>query len=158
MMDFTAAFGLYRDEINLLSTRQGIPGMDADDVANEMLVCLWKACQTYDPQHGITFGAYWWSVWTNRKINLLASYHAPSRPRAVLVPDPAVLDRRTCDVRLPPEPPAGASSLERVVWELLASGERGTSVRTLTEMSKRRYYDLLRTWRTDEVRDSLVLD
>jgi DNA-directed RNA polymerase specialized sigma24 family protein len=150
-MDFDVVHQAYANEIQRLAYRQQVPGMDPDDVANEMLIVLWKASRSFKAEQG-SFGTYWWSLWLNRRSDIAEAYHARKRVKAIptgTVPDTVVYDP------LPLLPPT-SDPVEAMVWRLLAAGETGQDTRVLTEMSRRRYYDLLASWRTEEVRDGLI--
>jgi len=151
LIDFDVVYDRHRGEIDLLSHTQRVPGLDPDDVASEMLVVLWKASQTYRPG-ATSFGTYWWSLWLNRRSDLAGSYYARKRVHAIStdqVPDSAYYDR------VEPEAPVPTTAVGRLIWKLLAAGEPGTEIRSLTDTSRRRYYDTIQEWRTEEVRDLL---
>lgn len=151
-MEFYAALRVYGPQIDRLAHRVYIPGMDYDDVRAEMQFSLWRASTTYDLDGDVPFGAYWWKVWENRRNDLTAK--ALARKRPVTVPTNSHKDRPYwMPERL--DPPPGTSPIGSLVWRLLATGETGTEARSLTALSKRAYYDLIRSWRTQEVRDTL---
>lgn len=77
-MDFRVAHGIYGPEIARISQNARVPGMDTDDVAQEMTICLWKASVTHDPAKG-PFGTYWWSLWLNRRSDITGAHHAMKR-------------------------------------------------------------------------------
>jgi DNA-directed RNA polymerase specialized sigma24 family protein len=151
-MDFDAALRQYGGEIRRIAHRQVLPGMDADDIASEMTIVLWKACSTYDKSTSTPFGTYWWSMWKNRRSDLNESYYAKKRARTVPVER---VPETTYSDSFPLLPPT-RDPVEAMVWRLLAEGESGKDVRMLTEMSRRRYYDLIASWRTDDIRDALL--
>lgn len=151
-MNFEDTYRKYVSEITSIARRQYVPDMDADDVASEMTIALWKATQTYTDDFGAPFGAYWWGCWMNRKKDLLEAAGALKRPKTIAMSDtPHQLHG---DVLIP-EVPARSGSSGAVVWKMLACGQERKDVLTFTELSKRSYYVLLNQWRTDEVRESL---
>lgn len=153
-MEFSEVYEKYEPDIRVAALSQRVPGLDYDDVMAEMVGCLWKAWQTYTPGP-TTFGSYWWSVWLNRRNDLTALANRMKRPKHVLISDVSILGQQSYEMSQWPEPPAGTAELERRVWDLLASGEPRSVVLEETGMSKRRYYDIIRGWRTEEVERSL---
>ena len=151
-LDFETAHAMYANEIRMLARRQHVPGLDEDDVANEMLIVLWRACDTYQPASATSFGAYWWSMWLNRRSDISGAHYARKRIRAIPVstmPERAYMDP------MPLDPPT-SDPVEALVWRLLAAGESGAEVRMLTELSKRGYYSLIEGWRNEDVRERLI--
>ena len=53
------------------------------------------------------------------------------------------------DVMVPPAPP-GSSLLEQAVWGLLATGHTRQDVMSITKITKRRYYEIIHSWRNSE--------
>lgn len=151
-MKFSEAYEKYRRDIKVTALAQRVPGLDYDDVVSEMLICLWRASQTYKPGKA-TFGAYWWSLWLNRKANLVEAFNTAKRGVAVPTED---IELGSYVQRTFPEAPRGSSPQERMVWDLLGHGEPIKDVISLTRLSRRRYYDLIASWRTDEVREGLT--
>lgn len=157
LMDFEAAYPAYRREIKAMS-RRAFLDLDPDDVAQEMTVALWKATLTYNDSSGTPFGAYWWSVWKNRRADLAERYFAQKRVHADLwFPTASVLDGPVEEDRMPLPPPGTALSGQQI-WRLLASGSPGVEARSLAEMTKRAYYAQVEAWRTEEVRDWIRRD
>lgn len=142
---------MYASEISRLSMTQWVPGLDPDDIASEMMICLWRAVQTYK-QGSIPFGAYWWRIWANRRDDITEAYYAVKRvhgiPTEVLPEGPAPVPQ------VFPLPPTRDPLAVRV-WNGLASGDAPIEVQTDNAISRRRYYDLVASWRTDEVRRRL---
>lgn len=152
-MQFTDVYDSYKHDIKVSALSQRVPGLDYDDVVSEMTICLWKAAESYKPGK-TSFGAYWWSLWLNRKATIARDYHAKKRiTYPVLTDEPLVEDTYTME-RVP-EPPKDSNAQDRLVWDLLASGENARDTMDLAQVSRRGYYDTLGRWRTDKVRESL---
>lgn len=153
-MDFQEAHRLYEAEILRLAKTQPVLGMDPEDVVSEMLMCLWKATQTWAPGKG-SFGTWWWSIWLNRRSDINAAFHAAKRPLSYPTSHrPGLLDRQVMQ-RRDPDVPTGSSARDGLIWRLIASGEPVSEILRLTETSRRGYYSLMKRWRTEEVRDDL---
>lgn len=150
-MQFEEAYERYSDDIRVAALSQRVPGLDYDDIVQEMLVCLSKAVDTWDPKKG-GFAPYWWSLWLNRRSDLTDTANRLKRPRHVLAG--TVRDTSYTTVMWP-EPPQDADHNASMVWYLLASGERVKEVIEQVGLSRRAYYDLISSWRTAEVRRSL---
>lgn len=150
-MQFTEVYPLFKSDIAVTALAQKVPGMDYDDVVSEMTICLWKACESYS--HGATsLGAYWWSLWLNRKADLIRQWYASKRVHPILtdqVPEGSYTDP------LPPDPPKKTGDVERLVWDLLAGGDEPKEVQDALGISRRRYYNTVHTWRTDSIADML---
>jgi hypothetical protein len=155
-MNFQEAHAAYKHDIKVSALSQRVPGLDYDDVVSEMTICLWRACDTYKSGTGTTFGAYWWSLWLNRRSDIASAYYAHKRIHPLLSDEPLSEGSYTQDHR--PDPPVGASDVDRLVWDMLAEGETATDTMDLLGMSRRSYYNTVRAWRTDEVWDSLTGD
>jgi hypothetical protein len=155
-MNFQEAHALFRHDIKVSALSQRVPGLDYDDVVSEMTICLWRACETYKSGTGTRFGSYWWSLWLNRRSDIAHAYYAAKRVHPVLSDEPLV--EGSYVTQMAPEAPQGASDADRMVWDLLASGETATDTMELLGMSRRRYYKTVKTWQTDEVRDALTGD
>lgn len=149
-MDFDRAWARYEHEIGRLSKTQYVPGMDADDVASEMSICLWRATQTYK-SGATTFGAYWWSLWLNRRSDIADAYYAIKRAHGVPVER---VPERGYEPTLFPMPPT-RDPLGVSVWGALATGDTPKEVQDDHAISRRRYYELIAGWRTDDVREGL---
>jgi hypothetical protein len=151
--------------------RQRVPGMTKDEIKAEMIESLWNARMTYDRDLGVTFEAYWWSIWLHRKADLIKYSLRAKRDvrREILHGDDWFADAEDEDVveRLPilwpvvadnnsiPEPPTTVP-VERRVWCLLAVGATRQEVLALCDLPKRRYYQIIHGWRTPQVRKELL--
>lgn len=155
MEEFSEVYKKYAPDIRITALSQSVPLLDYDDIVSEMLACLWKAWLTY--KDGVTtFGAYWWSLWLNRRSDLTSQANAYKRPKHVLLSDLGILPKQPgYTMARWPDPPAGTGELETVVWHLLASGEPRSAVIERTGVSKRRYYDIIDGWRSEEVQKRL---
>lgn len=156
-MRFQEALDRFQEEISTTAPGQWVPGLERDDVQNEMLMCLSTAADTFNPGKAKTFGVYWWSIWLNRKYDITASYYAAKRPVLVLdspldslLEEQAVRDRPHF-----PDAPRGSSLTERLVWQMVGQGDRVTEVMAATHISRRGYYDIIHKWRTEVVRRDL---
>lgn len=154
-MEFSEVYREYASDIRITALGQKVPTLDYDDIVSEMFACLWKAWVTYSPC-STTFGSYWWSIWLNRRSDLTAQANAYKRPKHVLLPDLGILPKQPAYTMARwPDPPAGTGELEEIVWHLIASGEPRSVVMQRTGVSKRRYYDIISKWRSEEVESRL---
>lgn len=151
MKTFEEVYPGFRDDIATTALSQRIPGMDYDDIVQEMTACLWKAVQTWQDGAGASLGAYWWSLWLNRRSDLTDA--ATARKRARLVPVPFPLDSTYVDRHLP-APPQGSEALDVLIWTLLAHGDPPGAVKALVGV--RRYYRAIHSWRTEAVWEELL--
>lgn len=151
--DFEDCYRDFGPQIQRLAYRQHVPGMEPEDVSSEMTIVLWKAFVTYQ-DGATTFGSYWWSMWLNRRSDLAGTYYARKRVHPIPVSQvPERVYEAPGALLPPPTTPMG-----RLVWRMLADGERGGDVRDMTHLSRRGYYDLIRSWRSDDVRSMLRSD
>lgn len=153
-MTFSEVYEKFESDIRVTALSQRVPGLDYDDIVSEMVACLWKAWATFK-EGTVRFAAYWWSIWLNRRSDLTAQANAFKRPKQVLLSDLTILPQHGYSMARWPDPPAGTTELEQRVWDLLASGEPRSVVLEETGMSKRRYYDIINGWRTEEVEKAL---
>jgi hypothetical protein len=152
-MDFREVYKNFCDDIKVTALSQHVPGMAYDDVVSEMTACLWKAWRSHDPSKG-SFGSYWWSLWLNRKADIYNAFRRQKRPTTVPLP-PELLPDEALLTQIVPLPPKGSSHAAKLVWHMLATGERASDVIEKTGLTRRRYYELIASWRTKEVEDSL---
>lgn len=154
-MDFGDTYARFSRDIKRRAWRERLSGLDYDDVVAEMTAALYRACQTYDAASG-AFEPYWWSIWLNRRVDLILHAHR----RFVMVPvgeDIEIIDQKhhdTYDYGLPAPPKSFEDSEERV-WQMIALGRSRTEILTSTGLSKWSYYRLLRSWQTEEVLEAL---
>lgn len=158
--DFAITLESKQREINRLANVQKIPGMTYDDVRAELQEVLWKAWSTYDPKVGTTLGQYWWQLWIRRKGDLIAAFFAQHRPERVTdAVDVAVLaevaDAMSPFLSLSDLCPS-KEPIDRAVWVLLCHGFRGTEIRKMLHLSWRKFYKIIESWKTDEVRSLLA--
>lgn len=151
-MDFVEAYEQHREQIGRHARTVFVPGLESEDVASEMTVCLWNACKNYTPGKG-QFAPYWWSLWLNRKADIIRSWNAEKRVHPIPV---ETLPETGYGEALFPMPPAESDHLGCKVWLDIAVGYSPTEVRRKHHLSARRYYSLIESWRTDEVRRSLL--
>jgi DNA-directed RNA polymerase specialized sigma24 family protein len=153
MVAFVDMYEEYVETIHKRSWGQRLPGYDRDDIVSEMTVCLWQACQSYDEAKG-SFGAYWWSIWLNRRNDLSLFW----KRRVTLVPtsDMTYFDSWTWDKAfvIPPAP-TWFGKTEKTVWTMLAVGVPRKTILTKTGLNTRSYYNILRQWKRHEVRSLL---
>lgn len=158
---FDAVAVRMRSKVKRHARNQRVPGMDHEDVESEMLLCLWKAWTTFDPDEGLLLEQWWWAIWINRKAGLIETYFAKKRiTNTVPMTQHEIID--LLDSLSPllqpgdfPECPS-SDPVARTVWHLLASGYTGVEIRQLTEMGWRRFYRIIEGWRTGEVKAALT--
>ena len=153
-MDFAEAHQQFKSQIRAVARSQRVPGLDYDDIVSEMLVCLWRAVTSWREDQGTGFASYWWTLWCRRKATLVKAYYRIKRPITITVED-EVLDTAWCPQDIP-LPPRGTTDEEALVWMLVASGEPVKDILEAMGMSRRRYYEVIRSWRTEKVRTGLV--
>ena len=157
-MNFDAVWEQYKTDMAVAAFGQTVPGLDYDDVVSEMGICLWRATQTYDPDCEVSFGAYWWSLWLNRKADLVDAWKA--RKRVDLGTTVPLDDVDESDYgyvqRLHIGAPEGSSATEALIWDLLSAGFTSTEVRDHSTISLRRYYATIARWRTKTIHDLLT--
>lgn len=154
-MEFSEVYRKFASDIRITALSQKVPTLDYDDIVSEMMACLWKAWLTYSPG-STTFGSYWWSIWLNRRADLTSQANAYKRPKHVLIPDLTILPKHPAYTMARwPEAPSEAEELEEIVWNLIASGEPRSVVIEKTGVSKRRYYEIISRWRSEEVESRL---
>ena len=152
-MDFDTAWAVYEAQIRRVSHTQRVPGMDPDDIYNEMAICLWRATKTFTP--GPTpFGSYWWSLWLNRRGDIAAAHYALKRVHGI--PTEHLPERSYEDTLFPI--PSTSEPLGIAVWGALAGGDTAKEVQDDHGISRRRYYDIIGSWRTEQVREALRPD
>lgn len=137
------------------SFHQHIPGMTQEEVAAEMIVCLWRARRTYRKGHGVTLEQYWWAVWMHRKSDLISYFLSQKRDvrKEVLWDDPSIDSEVEAEI-VPPAPTR--DEVENQVWAMLAAGHTRKDVLAKLAISKRRYYEIIESWRNAEVRSGLT--
>lgn len=129
-----------------------VPGMDQDDVVQEMRICLWKARATYEANRG-EFGTYWWSVWLNHRANLIKRFFRMKRPKEIPVDDLTPLDTGTTDDHpRGPEPSITSDPTSAEMWLMIGEGFSMREIVTALDINNHVYYRQLRSWQTDEVR------
>lgn len=156
-VEFGEQYERYKRQVKILARVQRVPGLDADDVETEMLLCIWRAVQTFDPSVGLDFGAYWWTLWLNRRSDITSAHYAEKRPRPLIcTPDiiRSVADKSEAMVVVPACPTTGRA--ERIIWSALAQGRTVAQAMQEAEVGKRRFYDIVRGWRNSAVRRYLV--
>lgn len=160
LVDFQRVYTSRRAEIARLSRTQRVPGHDPDDVASELTIALWKACSTFDPAIGLTLGQWWWSIWTNRKADLIDRYMAAKRVNPV----PMDADEITALVEaLTPladraDFPGCPSNdpVERWIWRLIGLGYEYQEIQRMTKTNVYRFYKIIESWRTPQIKGALL--
>lgn len=61
-----------------------LPDMDIEDIEQELLVILWKACVNYDPDRGASFNTLFQGSARNRVISLVRHYNTKGRKGLVV--------------------------------------------------------------------------
>lgn len=142
-----------RVEITKLAYTQKVPGLTADEVAQELSTALWKAWKTYDPTQGLTLGQWWWVIWIRHKATLIEAFfrnkveQVPMTPQELAALAPVVLPNDLI-------PCPSTDDTAKRVWGLLAQGFQITEVRAM--VGKRRFYQIIDQWRTPEVQALLT--
>lgn len=170
---FAEMYKEVEQEIRVLSRspHHQIPGLTSDDVEVEMMVCLWKARNHYRKSKGTTthtgrrtvlrsalgdgLMAYFWSIWLNRKADLIdyAMYQLRDyRKESVQeVSDTDML--RAFGLAVTPqdlvllELPAGYTVTEQRVWKLIASGM--DPVLVAKTIGRKTFEMIMEVWRED---------
>lgn len=144
------------------SATQRIIGLTRDEVRQELLLVLWKAWHTWDPDQGSTLEQRFWAMWLDRKASLIRYALAEKRNRLgevlLTVEDIQALEPLVFwdEYRggIPPCPDRQPAA--RKVWNLLAGGATRQEVLDALGLSKRAYYNVVASWRNDEVRALLT--
>lgn len=130
-----------------------------------MIECLWKARVTYAPSEGLSLEAYWWSVWINRKTDIIRYSYRRKREfgKEQLVSDEWILENVDAeaavgltflDITDCPAPPTD-DWLERQVWFLLSVGAATKEILALCHINVNRYHEIVDSWNTEEIRRML---
>lgn len=153
-VDFLEAYQHFSKQIKTLSNTEYVPGMDAQDVAAEMAMTLYKVCQSYDPERG-SLGVAWWSAWLNRRTDLIRKHNAQKRVHPVPLEDEDLLffDHGVMPVHVPPCPTP--DDPEQKVWILLALGYQVQDVQRMIGIGRKRYKRIIDGWRNDDTMEYL---
>ena len=151
-MGFDEVYEKFAEDIKVTALSQRVPGLDYDDVVSEMSACLWIAWNK-DKQPDMPFGKFWWSLWLNRKADLIRSSHRMKRPQNVIhVWSHELMDQNYLHELIPS---CSGTRLQQNVWKMLAVGYTPTEVQTCLGISRRTYYGIIQRWRTPEIEDVL---
>lgn len=156
---FDAAHAALFPDIRRTAVRQRVPGMTTQEVENEMVYALWKACKAYDPTTGdgqITLARYWWRVWMNHKANLIEAAMAKKRQMVVLI---GGMDDAGCEedyfAKVPMDefvdliPPCPSEDpLHQQVWNLLARGYLFNEIQERLGLKRRAFDTIVASLRT----------
>lgn len=145
---------------------QRVIGMDADDVRQELLITLWQAWFTWDPDESSTLQQHFWALWLQRKADLIR-YHLAMK-RDARKDATVTFEAHEWEALLPivtwedlyeegrvpacPEHEQLACSM----WQLLARGSTAREVMQHLGISKRTYYRIIEGWRTPAVYAALA--
>lgn len=172
-----------RHDLERYSHTQRVPGLTQDEVKGEMLVVLWEAWDTYDPDSNTKIEQRFWTKWVDRKVELIRRFFAQKRSLYkqvsvdVLTISESSREAVDADEWFTREDMAAFEPLvtwedvyghqipscptederDRLVWTLIASGFTRAEIMAFVEMSKRQYYNVINRWRTDDVRRALVV-
>lgn len=116
-------------------------------------MCLWKAFQTFD-QTKRDFGVYWWSLWLNRKADLVKAFNRQKRAKTCLATDEwwsLQMDTDKPSKNRCVYPFSDDNMTERLAWDLLASGCTPLDVQEACGLTRSGYYQIIRSWKTDAV-------
>lgn len=134
--------------------RQFIIGMDRDEVYAEMMHQLFIAWESYRPDTGVPFDAYFFATWQRRRVSLIRRVLAQKRAAYTEPIDEDAHEAYvsyTHEYHNVPEPPKGTPEEAKKVWDMLAQGYDGKEVRQELGISIRRFYKTLDSFATDEV-------
>jgi DNA-directed RNA polymerase specialized sigma24 family protein len=151
-VEWEQALKNYGHALLVSAYRQTIDGLEYHDVVSEMRLCLWQACKTWDQEKG-PFGRYWWSVWMNKKADLIRGNLRQKRPK--VIPTGDWMPESSYTMQRVPEPPQGGTALTNLIWSMLACGETASDVITLLPISRRSFYRIISEWRNDHVKERL---
>lgn len=159
-MDFEGVYQEWEGAIKARAHHQHVPGLDYDDVVAEMTTCLWIAWNK-DTRKDDTFAKFWWSLWLNRKIDLIKYAKRARRPQQsdlISLGDMTLLDALAGASRRESVPPMPGKweTTSGTVWRMLAMGYTPTEVQVSLRLPKRSYYGIISNWRTNEVRSLLT--
>lgn len=139
-----------------------VPGMEREDVRQEMFITLWHAYQSFDPTlcNETDFESWWWQHWMSRKADLIDRYFALKRPREALS-DPDQIQQlvdsmyHKLEAGEAPQCP-DPDPITTGIWEMLAQGYQGQEVRKVMHLNNRRFYQHIEALQTDEVWELLT--
>lgn len=160
--DFAEVLSDRAEELARLSYTQKVPGLEREDVHQELVATLWKAWTTYTPESGTTLGQWWWVVWIRRKADLIEAFFARKNRFTTAPFTDDHLESLAVQIGDSMEPLVSVSDLcpsdeptAVALWVLLAAGFTNVEIRNLLGISVRRFYSIVDTWRTAEVRAAL---
>jgi hypothetical protein len=152
-MEFQEALARMDKRIRVACQRDRLPGLLPSEVRSEMLECLWRAAQTYEQDKNDSFDAWYFLLWNQHKARHLRSFFAQKRAQGhevltnfemeafhPLIEGPEASDST------PPSFVAGV--VQRRVWAMLAAGYKPSEVRSMLNLSLRRYYGIIHEWRS----------
>ena len=78
---FQAAQPIYDRRIRAFAQKSArlLPSVEPQDIENELLEVLWKACNSYDPDQGARFNTHFWNCAQRRVIDLHKAASAQKR-------------------------------------------------------------------------------
>jgi hypothetical protein len=144
--------------------RQNIPGMTDDEIKAEMIECLWKAKRTFSRKSGVTFEAYWWSIWLNRRQDLFRyrfRFIRDMRLESLREPEWFWNEDEMQDLidaywhHDLPDPPNGSTHLEKKMWVLIAVGATPSDVLILCKIKRDKYDKTINKWRNTNTKEHL---
>jgi len=151
------------------SSKGYVPGQTKEDVRAWMAWCLWVAYIKFREDQG-EFRTFWWSIWLNKRAELIRNFNAEKRPLEVvtdwddlLAKSPIVFPDYFLDVATPPtivpeehqlavgyvetQQPVAPDLTQRIAWALLALGYKEVEIRRALDMSIHDWYAMLDFWR-----------
>jgi hypothetical protein len=157
-MEFAAVLQVRQQRIAKHANTQRVPGLAPDDVAQELTACLWRAFTTFTGEYSESrFNKYWWSIWLNRKADLIDHFFAGKRAAEITHLEPEELEALAPLVTVRDVVPCPSSDpVARAAWFMLQEGYQAQEVRKVLEISLRKFYGIIASWRCPEVRELLV--
>lgn len=133
-----------------------VPGLDAEDVAQEMRIAYLLAWRSFDERLGLRFEQYAWAVWMNRRGKLFRAFFTDKRAADAKAVSYTLEELEAfCPLFVPSElaeePPPSFQPLARWVWRMLAYGYTRAEIMEALSISKRKYYAIIESFRTWEV-------
>lgn len=86
---FVALFGRWAGRVKAFAIRRGASAADADEIAQDVMVAVWRRAETYDPDRA-SASAWIYAIARNRRVDFArrAARPAPDPLDPLLQPDP----------------------------------------------------------------------
>ena len=155
---FATVYHEYAQTIGKNAWNARVPGWEMEDVRAEMQFCLWRAFKTFDSTHGTDFGVYFWTIWKTQRAFQIRKYNALKRAAAEL---PFTLEELAQIGPVMYLGPINADTdifhddelddLSLAVWSLIGMGYQQVEIKEGLQISNRRYYSIVESWRTPHI-------